>query len=140
MDLPDLHSGPRPDSPSADLQTEVRLLRAYLVATLSASLVIALCFDLLLYRMDRSTRGQIEQSRQIRAELERQVEQPVMVFLNQVSAFAATHQDVSVILARYGVRPPTAPPAIAPAVTQPPAAQPGAPKSATPAPAPASKK
>jgi hypothetical protein len=130
MDQPDLNPQIAPQfgaTDSASLAEDVRLLRKYLVITLTATVVVAFCFNAFLYRVDRSTRGQIVQAKQVRANMEQRVGVALGSFLKQVVDYSSTHPDAAQILAKYGIK---ATASNAPAVTPAPA---NVPKATAPA-------
>jgi hypothetical protein len=122
MDLPDMTPSTQPQADSGSLQQQVDLLRNYLVVALVATVVVAFCFNVFLYRLDKNTRGQIAQTTEVV-----RARGPVLSsFLNQVVTFSSTHPEVAQILVKYGLKLTNAP-----AATPAPAAVP-----ARPAPAP----
>jgi hypothetical protein len=117
MDQPEVAPQNTPPIGQADLTAlveEVRLLRKYLVIALAATVAVALCFNAFLYRVDRSTRGQIVQTKQVRAELEQRVGITLGAFLKQVVDYAGAHPEAAPLLAKYGIKLPAS---NAPAVT-----------------------
>lgn len=110
MDQPESIISPQPDVPDS-FEEELGVLRKYFVVTLAACVIVTSCFNVFLWRQDRSFRAQNDAARK----MENDWGTYLNAFLNQLLSYSAQHPDLNPILTKHGVPMGTNLPVTAPA-------------------------